>query len=210
LQEVKNMAVSLFAAFWAVSILFVITPGMDWAYAISAGMHGRVVIPAVSGLLLGHFIAILIVAAGIGALVAGNPIALTVLTVIGAAYLLWLGINMFIHPSVPNAGEIQETSSWRRWTIKGACVSGLNPKVFLLFLALLPQFTDPAGSWSIPVQIISLGLIHLFSCGVVYFLVGFSSQTILRTRPRAAQIVSQISGIAMIVIALLLFAEQIL
>ena len=116
------MAVSLFAAFWAVSILFVITPGMDWAYAISAGMHGRVVIPAVSGLLLGHFIAILIVAAGIGALVAGNPIALTVLTVIGAAYLLWLGINMFIHPSVPNAGEIQETSSWRRWTIKGACV----------------------------------------------------------------------------------------
>ncbi len=204
------MAVSLFAAFWAVSILFVITPGMDWAYAISAGMHGRVVIPAVSGLLLGHFIAILIVAAGIGALVAGNPIALTVLTVIGAAYLLWLGINMFIHPSVPNAGEIQETSSWRRWTIKGACVSGLNPKVFLLFLALLPQFTDPAGSWSIPVQIISLGLIHLFSCGVVYFLVGFSSQTILRTRPRAAQIVSQISGIAMVVIALLLFAEQIL
>lgn len=204
------MAVSLFAAFWAVSILFVITPGMDWAYAISAGMHGRVVIPAVSGLLLGHFIAILIVAAGIGALVAGNPIALTVLTVIGAAYLLWLGINMFIHPSVPNAGEIQETSSWRRWTIKGACVSGLNPKVFLLFLALLPQFTDPAGSWSIPVQIISLGLIHLFSCGVVYFLVGFSSQTILRTRPRAAQIVSQISGIAMIVIALLLFAEQML
>ena len=204
------MAVSLFAAFWAVSILFVITPGMDWAYAISAGMHGRVVIPAVSGLLLGHFIAILIVAAGIGALVAGNPIALTVLTVIGAAYLLWLGINMFIHPSVPNAGEIQETSSWRRWTIKGACVSGLNPKVFLLFLALLPQFTDPAGSWSIPVQIISLGLIHLFSCGVVYFLVGFSSQTILRTRPGAARVVSQISGIAMVVIALLLFAEQIL
>lgn len=204
------MAVSLFAAFWAVSILFVITPGMDWAYAISAGMHGRVVIPAVSGLLLGHFIAILIVAAGIGALVAGNPIALTVLTVIGAAYLLWLGINMLIHPAVPNAGEIQETSSWRRWTIRGACVSGLNPKVFLLFLALLPQFTDPAGSWSLPVQIISLGLIHLFSCGVVYFLVGFSSQTILRTRPGAARVVSQISGIAMVVIALLLFAEQIL
>lgn len=87
------MAVSLFAAFWAVSILFVITPGMDWAYAISAGMQGRVVIPAVSGLLLGHFVAIMIVAAGIGALVASNPVALTVLTVIGATYLLWLGFN---------------------------------------------------------------------------------------------------------------------
>lgn len=41
------------------------------------------------GLLLGHFIAIVIVAAGIGALVASNPIALTVLTVIGSAYLAW-------------------------------------------------------------------------------------------------------------------------
>lgn len=204
------MAVGLFVAFWTVSILFVITPGMDWAYAISAGMHGRVVIPAVSGLLLGHFIAIVIVAAGVGALVASNPIALTVLTVIGAAYLLWLGINMLLHPSVPHAGAVQGSSSWRRWTIKGACVSGLNPKVFLLFLALLPQFTDPAGSWSIPAQIIALGLMHIFSCGAVYFLVGFGAQTVLQTRPKAAQIVSQISGIAMIVIALLLLAEQIM
>ncbi len=203
------MMISVFAAFWAVSILFVITPGMDWAYVISAGMQGRVVIPAVSGLLLGHFIAIVIVAAGIGALVASNPIALTVLTVIGSAYLLWLGLNMLIHPSVPNKGDVQETSSWYRWTIKGVCVSGLNPKVFLLFLALLPQFTNPAGSWSIPAQIIALGLMHLFSCGVVYFLVGVCAQTVLQTRPKAAQCVSQISGIAMIVIALFLLAEQI-
>ena len=204
------MAVSLFAAFWAVSILFVITPGMDWAYAISAGMQGRVVIPAVSGLLLGHFVAIMIVAAGIGALVASNPVALTLLTVIGATYLLWLGFNMFTHPSVPNAGQSQESNSWRPWTIKGACVSGLNPKVFLLFLALLPQFTDPTGSWSIPVQIIALGVMHILSCGTVYFLVGFSAQTVLRTRPKAAQYVSQISGLAMIAIALLLLIEQLI
>ena len=157
------MALSLFAAFWAVSILFVITPGMDWAYAISAGMQGRVVIPAVSGLLLGHFVAIMIVAAGIGALVASTPVALTLLAVIGATYLLWPGFNMFTHPSVPNAGQSQESNSWRHWTIKGACVSGLNPKVFLLFLALLPQFTDPTGSWSIPVQIIALGIMHILS-----------------------------------------------
>ena len=202
------MAIGLFAAFWAVSILFVITPGMDWAYAISAGMQGRMVIPAVSGLLLGHFVAIMIVAAGIGALVASNPVALTVLTVIGATYLLWLGFNMFTHPSVPNAGQVQESNSWRHWTIKGACVSGLNPKVFLLFLALLPQFTDPTGSWSIPVQIIALGVMHILSCGTVYFLVGFCAQTVLRTRPKAAQYVSQISGLAMIVIALLLLVEQ--
>ncbi|MGE8354829.1 MAG: hypothetical protein ACN6N0_00320, partial [Microvirgula sp.] len=81
------MTPSIFAAFWVVSILFIITPGVDWAYAISAGMLGRVVVPAVAGLLLGHLIATLVVAAGVGALVASNPTLLTVLTVAGSSYL---------------------------------------------------------------------------------------------------------------------------
>ena len=202
------MSFGIFAAFWAVSFLFVITPGVDWAYAISAGMRGRVVVPAVAGLLLGHLLATVIVAAGVGAFVAGKPMALTVLTVVGAAYLLWLGINMLIHPAVPCSGEVQDSGDWARWAIKGAGVSGLNPKVFLLFLALLPQFTDPAAPWSVPAQIVALGLIHCFSCGVIYLLVGFGSQAVLQTRPRAAQIVSRISGAAMTAIAVLLFAEQ--
>jgi len=202
------MSFSSFAAFWAVSFLFVITPGVDWAYAISAGMHGRVVVPTVIGLLLGHLTATMIVAIGVGAFFAGSPTTLAALTTAGALYLLWLGVNMLIHPSQPRAGKTHESDSWVRWTLKGAGVSGLNPKVFLLFLALLPQFTDPVGSWSIPTQIVALGLIHIFSCGVVYLLVGFGSQALLRTRPRATRIVGRISGVAMTAIALLLFAEQ--
>ncbi|MNE53686.1 hypothetical protein D3C80_1484250 [compost metagenome] len=69
------MTFSVFAAFWAVSILFVITPGADWAYAISAGLKHRVVIPAVGGLLSGHLIATMIVAAGVGTLVANQQYA---------------------------------------------------------------------------------------------------------------------------------------
>ncbi len=202
------MTPSIFAAFWVVSILFIITPGVDWAYAISAGMLGRVVVPAVAGLLLGHLIATLVVAAGVGALVASNPTVLTVLTVAGSTYLLWLGIGMLRHPPQPRAGETAGSRSWARWTLKGTCVSGLNPKVFLLFLALLPQFTDPAAAWSIPAQIMALGMVHLLSCAVVYLLVGFSAQAVLQTRPQAARVVSRFSGAAMVVIALLLFAEQ--
>jgi threonine/homoserine/homoserine lactone efflux protein len=198
-----------FAAFWAVSILFVITPGADWAYAISAGMRDRAVTPAVTGLLLGHLAATIVVAAGVGALVASTPIALTVLTVAGSAYLLWLGISILAHPPpVPSAGTDQEPGPWLRWVTKGACVSGLNPKVFLLFLALLPQFTDPTAGWSIPTQVVALGLVHILSCGAVYLLVGFGSQAVLRTRPRTARAVSRFSGVAMIAIAVILLAGQ--
>ncbi|MCE6981149.1 LysE family translocator [Pseudomonas frederiksbergensis] len=204
------MTLSVLAAFWAVSFLFVITPGADWAYAISAGLFGRVVMPAVAGLLIGHLVATLVVAAGVGGLVASNPVALSVITVAGAAYLLWLGINMLLHPSVPRAGQVQESGSWARWTFKGLCVSGLNPKVFLLFLALLPQFTDPTASWPVPMQIIALGLLHAFSCGVVYLLVGFGSRVVLQARPVAAQVVSRLSGAVMVIIAVLLLIDQLL
>jgi len=204
------VSLSVFAAFWAVSILFVITPGADWAYAISAGLRGRVVVPAVTGLLSGHLIATVIVAAGVGTLVTNHPFALSALTVVGAAYLLWLGINMLARPSTPHADDTQATGSWVHWAFKGFCVSGLNPKVFLLFLALLPQFTDAAAPWPVPMQMIALGLMHIVSCGVVYFMVGFGSQAVLRARPSAARLVSRLSGAAMIVIAALLLIQQLL
>lgn len=204
------MNLSAFIAFWAVSILFVITPGADWAYAISAGLRGRVVVPAVAGLLSGHLIATVIVSAGVGTLVTNHPFALSLLTVVGAGYLLWLGINMLYRPSTAHADDTQATDSWAQWAFKGFCVSGLNPKVFLLFLALLPQFTDPAAPWPAPMQMIAMGLMHTVSCGLVYFMVGFGSQAVLRARPCAARLVSRLSGAAMIGVAAILLTEQLL
>jgi len=92
--------------------------------------------------------------------------------------------------------------------VKGLCISGLNPKVFLLFLALLPQFTDPAGSWSIAMQMSALGVMHLITCTLVYLLVGYGSRAVLATRPQAARLVSMASGGIMVMIALILLFEQ--
>lgn len=204
------MSMSTFAAFWAVSVLFVITPGADWAYAISAGIRGRRVMPAVAGMLSGHLVATLIVVAGVGSVIAGAPGVLTALTVAGAGYLLWLGIGMLRHPPAPVAEQNEDAGSRLKWALKGFCISGLNPKVFLLFLALLPQFTDVHAPWPLPLQMTALGLVHVISCGVVYLLVGYGSGTVLRTRPRAALNISRISGGLMIIVAALLLAEQFL
>ncbi len=203
------MAYGTFAAFWLVSILLIITPGMDWAYVISAGLRGRVVVPAVSGLLFGHLAAILLVAAGVGALVARTPAALTVLTFAGAAYLLWIGIGQWRKPpGALTASTSEQSHSGLHWAVKGACVSGLNPKVMLLFLVLLPQFVSRTAAWTVPAQIIALGLLHIVSCAVAYLAIGFSAQAVLQTRPRAAHTVSRISGAAMVCIALLLLLEH--
>ena len=195
------------AAFWGTSILFIITPGADWAYAITAGMQRRTV-PAVAGLLTGHAVATLIVAAGVGALVSGLPGALTVLTVGGSLYLVWLGISTLAHPGTVHGEGAQSQGSAATWWFKGFGVSGLNPKVFLLFLAILPQFTDRTAPWPLPIQILTLGLVHIASCAVVYLVVGYGSGAVLRSRPIASRIVGRVSGAAMIAIGVFLIIDR--
>lgn len=203
------MSVATIAAFWGVSVLFIVTPGADWAYAISAGLRNRSPIPAVSGMLAGHLGATLVVAAGVGALVASWPIALTVLTVAGAGYLIWLGIGMLRSPgSLPDgddqaAPDVPLAQFW-----KGIGISALNPKVFLLFLALLPQFTDPSGTLPLTQQIIVLGVVHVASCAAVYFTVAYGAKRVLRARPEAARWVTRISGCIMIGIGVFLIFEE--
>lgn len=70
------MEMSLIASFWVVSFLLIMTPGADWAYAISAGINGRRVVPAVMGLMSGHLLATIVVVAGVGVLIAGHPPAI--------------------------------------------------------------------------------------------------------------------------------------
>ncbi|WP_394525481.1 LysE family translocator [Paenarthrobacter nicotinovorans] len=163
-----------------------------------------------AGLLTGHLVATAVVAAGVGALVASSPMVLTGLTIVGCAYLLWLGLGMCRNPSIPQAGVDHGEDSWARQALKGAGISGLNPKVFLLFLALLPQFTDPNGPWPVAGQIAALGLLHVTSCAVIYTGVGCGARAVLRTRPTAARTVTRFSGAAMILIGVVLLVEQLL
>ncbi len=213
------MAASSIAAFWAVSFLLIIVPGADWAFTISAGLNGGSALPAVSGIVVGYAAMTIVVGAGVGALVARSPGLLTVLTLTGGLYLMWHGARTFARPSVPGAppdaladeradARADARGRTNRATlVKGAGVSGLNPKGLLLFLALLPQFTNPHWSWPLAVQLGFLGLVFMITCAVFYFCLGSVARKILRARPAAARAVSRLSGAAMIVIGALLIAE---
>lgn len=205
------MALGTAAAFWAVSFLFIMTPGADWAFAISAGLRHRTIVPAVSGLLAGHVLATALVAAGIATVVASSPTVLATLTVAGACYLVFLGVGMLTGPTAaPIAGESRAGLSWSQQAATGLGVSSLNPKLMLLFLALLPQFLDTDATWPVPAQILVLGVVHLATCAIVYTLVGVCARSVLRTRPAAAKLVTRFSGAAMVVIGAVLIVEQLI
>ncbi|MFD0340195.1 LysE family translocator [Streptomyces sp. NPDC127117] len=202
------MDTTTLAAFLAVDLLLVFTPGADWAYAISAGLRGRSVVPAVTGLIAGHLAYALVAVAGLAVIVASSPAALTALTVAGAGYLLWLGRGVLRQPAVPAAAKESSGASRVRVMLKGAGISGLNPKALLLYFSLFPQFIDPDTGWPVAAQTGLLSMMHLTACAVVYLAVGVLARTVLSTRPSAARVVTRVSGAMMIAIGAFLLVER--
>jgi len=204
------MAASSILAFWAIAFLLIVVPGPDWAFTIGAAARGRAVLPAVGGLVVGYAVMTAVVAAGIGALVARSGTALTGLTILGGAYLVWLGIRTLARaaPPVPVAGG----STMTRWgtLAQGVAVSGLNPKGLLLFVALLPQFTDRGGSWPIADQVAVLGLVFMLTCAAFYLGLGTFAGTIVHDRPALARLVTRLAGSGMIVVGTLLLADRLI
>jgi threonine/homoserine/homoserine lactone efflux protein len=134
-----------------------------------------------------------------------------VLTGVGGLSGVWLGIGMLAHPVAPQAHTEEPAGSWLQQAAKGpGSISGLNPKVFLLFFALLPQITNPNGGWPLAMQIVVLGLIHVASCAVVNTGVGTATRRVLQARPSTARTVTRFSGAAMILIGVVLLAEQLI
>lgn len=197
-------------SFLAVDLLLVCVPGADWAYAIAAGLRGRSVVPAVAGLVAGYAVHTALAVAGLAVLVAGSPGLLTALTVAGAGYLVWLGWGVLRSPGTPGAAAGEPAAApGRRVFLRGAAISGLNPKGLLLYLSVLPQFLVTKGAHlPVAVQTGVLGLAHMVCCAAVYLTVGVLARAVLTARPAAARAVTRTSGAAMLGIGAFLLVER--
>jgi threonine/homoserine/homoserine lactone efflux protein len=204
------MALSSVATFWAVAALLIAVPGADWAYVIGTVLSGRPVLLAIGGIVIGYAGITIVVAAGVGALVAGTPTSLTALTIAGGLYLIWLGARALLWPAGHGGAGPAATRSDRATLLRGIGVSGLNPKGLLVFLAVLPQFATPRGNWPLAVQLGILGVVFTLTCGVFYLSMGSAARRILDGRPALSRVLARAAGAAMIVIGLLLLAERLL
>ncbi|WP_225834127.1 LysE family translocator [Streptomyces sp. NK08204] len=198
----------LLFSFLAVDLLLVCVPGADWAYVIATALRGRPVPRAVAGLVSGYALHTVLATAGLTVLVAGSPRLLTALTVAGAGYLLWLGWGVLRRPVVPDAAAGTPGTD-RSLFLRGATISGLNPKGLLLYLSVLPQFLTLRGDrLPVPAQTASLGLLHMACCAAVYLTVGVLARALLAARPAAARALTRTSGAAMLGIGAFLLVER--
>ncbi|MDR7082122.1 threonine/homoserine/homoserine lactone efflux protein [Arthrobacter ginsengisoli] len=202
----------LFLAFLVVAGALACTPGVDWAYSITAGLKQRSFVPAVAGLCGGYVLHTLLLVAGLAALLTGIPGVLGWLTVAGAAYLLWLGlstIRSWRGASFASTQGRAPTNQFRTF-MQGMGTSGINPKGLLFYVALVPQFVSPEASLPVPVQSGLLGLTFVLLVAVVYSCVALLARRLLSSRPGAARRVTLTSGIIMVALGAVLLSEQLM
>jgi threonine/homoserine/homoserine lactone efflux protein len=172
-------------------------------------VRDQVVLPAVAGLVAGYAVLTALVAAGLAVLITTSRGALAALTLVGGAYLIWLGATALSRQaSVQAFSPAPLPSSTVRVAARGAATSGLNPKGLLLFVAILPQFVDRHRGLPVAVQIGVLGAIHMANCGVAYLGVGTLARNLLARRPTASATVARAAGAAMLVLGVLLLLER--
>ncbi len=134
-------------AFLLAGVVLVAIPGPSVLFIVGRALaHGRrAALTSVAGNTTGVVLIVLAVALGIGAVAAASAAVFSVLKLAGAAYLAYLGVQTWRHRGdLAVALGAAGAPPGRRVFWQGVVVGATNPKVLVLFVALLPQFTDPA------------------------------------------------------------------
>ncbi len=159
-------------AFVLAALVLAIAPGPDNIFVLTqSALYGaKAGIVTTLGLITGLVGHTLAVAFGVAAIFTTSPMAYTVLKCVGAAYLVYLAYLTFRSGSSVAALQKQVFVGYGALYRRGIIMNITNPKVTLFFLALLPQFANPARG-SLPLQISVLGLLFMASALVVFSLV---------------------------------------
>ena len=151
----------LLIAFAAATLIFAYMPGPAMLYAaaqtLAKGRRGGLM--AALGIHIGCYVHVLAAVFGLAALMALVPALYTALKVVGALYLVWLGIAMIRGARSENPEVTISSRSPRRAFVDSMLVEILNPKTAIFFVAFLPQFVDPAATLPVWAQLLILGTI---------------------------------------------------
>jgi threonine/homoserine/homoserine lactone efflux protein len=177
-------------------------PAVFYVLARSASQGTRAGLVSVAGLHTGTLVHVAAAVLGLSAVLVASATAFTVVKLVGAAYLVYLGVRLVLeHRAVPAGDSTAPASrSMRRVFADGVVVEVLNPKVAVFFLAFLPQFVDPARG-DAQAQLLVLSVVYLvvglLSDGA-YAVVGGAVAGVFRRSPRAWRRTNLAAGVTYI------------
>lgn len=191
--------------FLAVSAVVVVTPGVDMALVTkNALLHGRTAARATAlGVNLGIFIWSLSAALGLAAVIAASAVAFTAIKLVGALYLVYLGVRALLGSHEP-ALVPARGNAFRQ----GLASNLLNPKIAVFFTSLLPQFVD--ADHAQPQDLLLLGV--LFNLLGVIWLLAYAELAArgrnLLGRPRIKRAFDRLTGVVLVGLGVRLAFER--
>jgi threonine/homoserine/homoserine lactone efflux protein len=180
-----------FGLFVAAALALLLVPGPAVIYVVTRSVdQGRPAgLASVLGVGIGSLVHIAFAAVGLSALLASSAAAFGVVKWLGAAYLIWLGLQRLLTRG-EDAPAAVEPDHLSRIFLQGVVVNVLNPKTALFLLAFLPQFVDPSRG-PVWIQVSVLGL-TLASLGLLtdglYALLGGTAADWLRQRSESVSL----------------------
>lgn len=193
------------AAFAVAALLLTVTPGPDLllvarAAARDGRRHGLATMAGVNSGLLVHAAA---AAAGLSAILATSSAAFTVVKLVGAGYLLVLGLRALwrarrratapvVDAAAPGPGRA--TGAFRQ----GVVTNVLNPKVAVFFLAFLPQFADPTQALAPQTTLLAGVFLGINVLVMGLLVVGVTAVRSLLARPSVQRALDAVSGVAFV------------
>ena len=208
------MTLSLWLSLLGASTLISFTPGAGaintMTNSLNAGFRRSIWgIFGQQAALVAH---VAIVAAGVGLLVSGSPIAFAAIRYAGAAYLVFLGVRLFLDKPRPAAAEaetappapVRVESGWSMFR-RGLWVNLLNPKAIVFFLAFTPQFVRP-GEPLLPQYAVLIATVVAVDILVMWFFFAAAAKSVRRfTRGTRGQLMlNRTFGTLFILVAALL------
>jgi threonine/homoserine/homoserine lactone efflux protein len=163
------MSIESWLAFAAASTILLIIPGPTILTVISYSLtHGRsAAAPLIAAVALGDSTALALSLLGLGTLLATSAVAFTIVKWVGGAYLIYLGVKMFLASAAPSGSPTAARARGSRWKLftNTYLVTATNPKGIIFFMAFLPQFVDPmrdvaSQMWVLAITFVALATVN--------------------------------------------------
>lgn len=194
------MSVETWLAFVAASAVLLIIPGPTILLVVSyaLGQGWRAALPVSIGVALGDFTAMTLSMLGVGALLAASANLFTAVKLIGAAYLIYLGVKLFRSGGTLQAEPKRDAASAAKMIAHAWAVTALNPKSITFFVAFLPQFLDRHGDfWTQMAIFETTFLVLAFANALGYALIASRARGLFGS-PRAIRIFNRTGGTLLI------------
>ena len=190
--------------FGLAALVVIVIPGPSVVFVVGRAVsYGqRIALASVVGNSLGFFLVMTLVAVGLGSIVAESVVVFTVIKLLGAAYLVYLGVQAIRHRHEMQVVSAAPRTPLHRWAAirQGFVVGVSNPKGYLLFGALLPPFVDPDRS-TVPVQMFLLGAVAVtigVMCDTTWAAAAGRARDWFAGSPRRGSTLGAIGGVSMI------------